>query len=316
MSHKDQYSNIKNTEKSVCSDKHKETSIPLFEGTETNTKNEEKQKRLKKRQDKKEARLRKRQEKLKLKISKMSCKQYDNYENRRKIIEEKRTYLNTLSKEEKKKYRQKQKEIKHRKKLERSAQKKEIVKKPRVKQSKFNDKTSRKSFFRDKLKNMTAAEKRAFRSKKVDEARVKKQYYKYVSENWSDEIPLNIDYLLVDGNNLRGGGPNRKRRNDVIRHVSKVVIKSPQLANTKVICVFDGNASNCDRMDNVDVQFSENRIADDIIINLIREMPKNKKKLVITCDRMLAFRTLQLDNGHAMRNKYFTSIANGFTFRR
>lgn len=140
-----------------------------------------------------------------------------------------------------------------------------------------------------------------------------------LANSWTDQIPDNLELLIVDGNNLRGGGPKRISRDAVVELLSKrqwtnLVAKQPngetsENSNNKkprIVCVFDHEASNISNTGDIEIQFSKDVIADDVIAQLA-EQNKDKSTLVVTCDRDLALRILDL-GGKIMRNRKFESL--------
>lgn len=128
-----------------------------------------------------------------------------------------------------------------------------------------------------------------------------------LANSWTDQIPDNLELLIVDGNNLRGGGPKRISRDAVVEIITKHQWTS-ETNNTKprIVCIFDHEASNIPNSGDIEIQFSKDVIADDVITQLA-EQNKDKSTLVITCDRELALRILDL-GGKVMRNRRFESL--------
>ena len=287
---------------------------------------EERQELKECRKKQKEDKIKKKKEKLQKRLNNMSPNSRNRYDERRQIIEERREMKKKMTKEELAEYKTKQKEIGKKKKEERllkKAQKQiERLKKLTPKRaSKFQERTAARQAKYDKKKGMTKEEKKEVKLQKKktkqmtkEERRQRKERYTYLKQNWTTNIPNNVDLLIVDGNNLRGGGPHRNSRDDVIEHVHKVITKKyHNFKNAKVIVMFDHAPSKYNPIDGIEVQFSGNVIADDVIVKLVRQHGSSES-LVITCDRELALRIMDL-KGKPMRNKSFTSICPGFTMK-
>ena len=165
---------------------------------------------------------------------------------------------------------------------------------------------------RERLNNETVEEKVAYKKNKREEAKKRRQRFAYLAENWTDEFDIKVDHLIVDGNNLRGGGPRRKSRDDIVKRTAQVVANCEHLKDTHVICMFDRHIASYEEVEGIDVQFSGDVIADDIIVKLAKDY--EGVVVVITCDRGLALRILDMNDNlseqkryKVMRNKCFKS---------
>jgi hypothetical protein len=129
----------------------------------------------------------------------------------------------------------------------------------------------------------------------------RKAEYTWLSENHTTMQQLRClskedgpKYIIVDGNNMRGGGPNRLSR----QQVCDISERRQDDLGIKSILYFDGPVSNC-TSDKIEIRYSKDRIADDVIIEDIETM--GIKVLVVTVDRGLGIRVLKL-NSLTMRN--------------
>jgi hypothetical protein len=155
---------------------------------------------------------------------------------------------------------------------------------------------------KDAFKALPREEQLAIKEQQKEERLHRREQWKYLSENWCEEIPDDLDLIIADGNNIRGGGPKRMSRDDVIEILDKYHKISP---NTEIICLFDHEPSRYQSIPKIEVQFSGDEIADDIIVQ-IAEKNTERSYIVITCDRGLGVRILEL-GGKVMRNKKFIS---------
>jgi len=255
------------------------------------------------------------EDKLQARLYKMSPNRRKRYDENKKRRDEIREKKKGMTKDELKQYKQELKEARIKKKDERKQQKKEkVIKKEENMDEKqlarFTKRLKRTEERRNILNSMTEEERVKYKQDKRQKNKERRERYAYLKENWTDTLPETVDHLIIDGNNLRGGGPRRHSRDYVIAHIKKVIDASPQLANANVICMFDRHIAKYEPIEGIDVQFSGDVIADDVIVKICSTL--NGTALVITCDRGLALRVLDL-GGKVMRNKSFTSIIDGFT---
>lgn len=157
---------------------------------------------------------------------------------------------------------------------------------------------------KERYKSLSVEEKAVIKAEKKKTRIEKKERFAFLSNNWSEELPGNSDFLIVDGNNIRGGGPKRFSRNDIIAILSNFKTIHE---NIEILCVFDHMFSKHDVVPGIEVKFSEGDIADDMIIDIIEDQ-KERSIVLVTCDRGLALRALDLGS-NVMRNKRFISLS-------
>jgi chromosome segregation ATPase len=233
----------------------------------TQIKKEERHKRSTERQARKQA-----------KIDNMSPESRKSYEEKQKQRQEKRDYMKSLTKEERK--------------LER-------IKNMTSKQlTKHQEKKAQKEAFNQ----LSPEEQLKIKLEKKAKAQERKAQYQHLKENWSLELPDDIEHLIIDGNNMRGGGPRRHSRDVIMRHIKETKDIVPQLTNVNVTVYFDHKPAKYEPIDGFEVKFSGDIIADDMIVEDVSK--SEKKTLVITSDRLLAVRLLEL-NAYVMRNGVF-----------
>jgi len=215
-----------------------------------------------KRLEKAELLAKKRQER----IANMSDEKRERYFKRREDLDARRAYKSTLSKDEKRELCLMARE--------------ERIEKKRLKLEKLPEKER----------------KRCVLSK--EERKERKQKYQYLKTKWVEDFPKELDVVIMDGNNMRAGGPHRKSRVQIIEYAEKAQdhLKVP------VICYFDGTFK-ADNSENglVTVKYSKDIIADDLIVEDAKAVTN---PLVITVDRGLALRILEI-GGTVMRNGTF-----------
>ena len=310
-----------------------------FRGRRNKLTEEEKRK---KKEEKQKRKISARKKKEAERLAKLSPNSFDRYKKKRQIIEERREYKKSLSKSERKAYNEKQKELRKKRKEEIFQAKQQKIKEsmkdlsPNSKEKKEKRleekirkkllKKAEKEKEKERFNGLSPEEKKAEKEKKRKEKMERKMKWAYLNKSWLKKLPDNLDYVIVDGNNLRGGGPKRFSRSEVIAHISAIKESLNQLKKTKIIVMFDKKISKYDPIENVEVQFSGDKIADDVIINMIQKLNNvckpdqdissslGKKILVITCDRLFALRVLGLKQ-MVMRNKVFTSMVPGFNRR-
>jgi hypothetical protein len=172
----------------------------------------------------------------------------------------------------------------------------------------FLEKIKRRDQKRDAMRNMTLDEKKTHKQERKEKRLESKKKWDILADNWTDVIS-EVDCLIVDGNNVRGGGPKRHSRDEVIQHVAKIINHHEQLKNARTICIFDHHVASYTKVDGVDVQFSGDNISDDVIVDKL--VVPGVETMVITCDRELARRLLQ-KNCKIMRNMTFMRTVPGF----
>jgi urease gamma subunit len=119
--------------------------------------------------------------------------------------------------------------------------------------------------------------------------------YEMLKSTWSATIPEGVSEIIVDGNNMRGGGPDRLTRDQVIAAASHM---------GATVVIFDHYPATFTAIEGVAVQFSMDRIADDVIVDMA-----TSKSLVVTSDRLLAIKLLE-QGAKVMRCKTFLSLKN------
>ena len=131
---------------------------------------------------------------------------------------------------------------------------------------------------------------------------IRRTEYEFLKQNWTTEVPNGIISVVLDGTNIRGGGPRRRSRDDVIGYAEDIDHTN---VNVPVICYFDGRPAKCKKTE-VELRFSKSRIADDVIVEFIKTQHPSKV-LLVTSDRGLAIRALNLGS-YVMRNNTFKDI--------
>ena len=255
----------------------------------------------KKRQEEKAAKFEK-------KLAEMSPEKRVKFEAR----QQKKAELAKMSKEERLAYREKMKEERIERKNRKIVEKMEKMTDKQIVRLKEKLKLIEEK--RERLNNETVEEKVSYKKNKREEAKKRRQRFAYLAENWTDEFDMKVDHLIVDGNNLRGGGPRRKSRDDIVKRTAQAVANCEHLKDTHVICMFDKHIASYEEVEGVDVQFSGDVIADDVIVKLAKDY--EGVVVVITCDRGLALRILDMNDNlsdqkryKVMRNKCFKSYA-------
>lgn len=241
---------------------------------------QERQKKAVERDEKKKA-------KMKIRLAKLGPEKLDAHLEKLAQREQLKTELKNLPKDVRKLRRKQLKEQKQKDKFDNMTLKK---------QQAYLEKQAQK----DAFKQLPAEEQAAIKSQKKAEREARKERYTFLSNNWVQNIPNDISTLIVDGNNMRGGGPKRSSRNDILDLLDEFSNQNPRV---KVICFFDHNPSACSSVNDIEIIFSKDVIADDRIVNLA-EKESTVNYLVITCDRLLALRIIDL-GGKVMRNKTF-----------
>jgi len=183
-------------------------------------------------------------------------------------------------------------------------------------------------------KAMSKEERKAMRDER-------KRDYAFLAANWSESIPptvpggCSITHIILDGNNLRGGGPSRHSRREIVQLGQAA---AATYAGASIVVYFDGRGRSSvedggvsnikskkgwehvedenveDAKSSVEVRFSGGREADDVIVEWIERLSPSpggaEQVLLITCDRGLAIRALRLGS-HVMKNKVFKEIVVG-----
>lgn len=253
------------------------------------------EKRKKEKLERKAARVQSHQDR----VAKMNPKKRQAFIERQKAREE----FRALPKIQKDAIRKQKKATRLANKLDRQAKKQQKLADKLAKMSPKRRQTfEEKKKAREEFKALPLNERMSIKKEKKDEREVKKERFRYLSKNWSTEFPKDLQLLIIDGNNMRGGGPNRFSRNDILDFIEK----HEWSPNTpQMFCWFDHNPSKYKVRDNIEVKFSNREIADDMIVKQVEEN-NDLSILVVTCDRGLALRVLDL-GGKVMRNKSFYS---------
>jgi len=266
-----------------------------------------------KKEEAKRMKVLERDNKLVERLAKMSPKRREIFEGKLKKKEDLRVKKKAMSKDELKEFRMNMKEERIERWNKKIVDKMERMSDKQV--AKLKDKLKLIEEKRERLKGETDEEKIEYRRQKMVKSQEKNKRFTYLADNWTDELPVKVDHLIVDGNNLRGGGPKRKSRDDIIGRVASVVEKCDQLRGANIICMFDKHIANYGKVDGIDVQFSGDVIADDVIVKMVKDY--DGVVLVVTCDRGLALRILDMNDNlseelseerryKVMRNKSFT----------
>ena len=138
-------------------------------------------------------------------------------------------------------------------------------------------------------------------------AATRKLEYAKLTASWCDQVPTDCAHLIVDGNNMRGGGPRHISREAVIEEIRAVLGALPLWEQTRALCVFDGHPYKGVPTDTIQIETSGDQIADDLIVSKVAELPDREHVLVVTCDRGLAIRVLAL-GAKVMRNGTFRRL--------
>ena len=246
---------------------------------------------------KKQERLQRQEERRKRKeekIARMSPKSLERYQTRQAELAVRREATEGMTKEEKKAYRYQQR-------LEK------IKKENPEKLEKFLEQESKKKEKREALAKLSIEELKELKEEKKKLAQERRIQYSYLKENWSESIPNGLDHLIIDGNNMRGGGPRRHSRDTIIKHIHESISLDQNLKKSTVTVWFDHKPAQYKTTPGIDVKFSHDQIADDLIVAETQSKVPKKSVLTVTNDRGLALRILNL-GGHVMRNKQFNLI--------
>jgi len=137
----------------------------------------------------------------------------------------------------------------------------------------------------------------------------RKEQWAYLAANWSTEMPADVAVLIVDGNNMRGGGPQRLSRTAVTTHVTQAVQACAKLHSAELICFFDHALAEHGPAQGMRVIYSGDTIADDKIVELVASFGPDRARqtCVVTCDRGLALRLLAL-GARVARNSTFNAL--------
>jgi hypothetical protein len=131
--------------------------------------------------------------------------------------------------------------------------------------------------------------------------------YNELRENLTESIPVGLGHLIIDGNNMRGGGRRRHSRDTIINHIKESISLDTNLTHASVTVYFDHKPANYTNIEGITVKFSGDEIADDSIVKETQDIVKKKSVLVVTNDRLLGGRILNL-GGLVMKNKQFNLI--------
>jgi len=241
-------------------------------------------------------------------IESMSPTSYHKFEVRQKLLSERRQMKKEMTKEEKSEYKikkQQERLKRQKKKLERKQEK--LFNMTPEKLEKHHLKQQKKAAEKEAFLQITPEERQLIKAEKKAKVAERRARYKYLNQNWTATFPDNLGHLIIDGNNMRGGGPRRHSRDTIIKHINETIALSPELQNSTITVYFDHKPAKYEPIDGITVKFSGDVIADDLIVNETTETIKSKSVLVVTCDRLLALRLLDL-NAHVMRNGIFNTI--------
>lgn len=242
------------------------------------------------------------------KMREMSPKRLQKYKERQEKLAEKRQAFKSLSPEEKHKLKEEKKANRLQYKLEKQQRKEEkIAQMSPERLQKYQDKQAKIQAKKDEFLKMTPEERQQFKANKKAESAERKERFNYLKQNWTDDIPSGLGHLIVDGNNMRGGGPRRHSRDVILNHVNETIYLSEDLVESTKTVWFDHKPGKYEPIDGIEVKFSHDEIADDLIVQEVEAIIDDRSVLVVTSDRELALRVLDL-GGHVMRNGKFNEI--------
>ena len=251
--------------------------------------------------------------KLQIRLSKMSPNKRAIFEDKIAEKAERKILRNSLDrkdidhlKQTAKEYRLKRNNDRFLKKME--AREIKLAKMSPQRAEQFLEKIKKRDQKREAIRNMTFDEKKTYKQERKEKRLESKKKWDILADNWTDIIS-EVDCLIVDGNNVRGGGPKRHSRDEVIQHVAKIINNCEHLKNTRTICIFDHHIASYIKVDGIDVQFSGDNTSDDVIVDKL--VVPGMETMVITCDRELAHRLLQ-KNCKIMKNMTFMRTVSGF----
>jgi len=221
---------------------------------------------------------------------------------RRDSLEKEREYRKSLTKDELVAYKLKKKQERQEKKIQR------IESMTPEKRECWETTEAKRLAEKKRISEMTAEEFEAFRNRKKEIRAENTAMYKHVREHQTDEIPDDLDVLIVDGNNIRGGGPRRHSRDAILGYVEDTKRVLPILEETEIVVWFDHKPKDYKPIDGIEVNFSGDIIADDRIVDRVDEIRKSGRNvMVITSDRELSHRILKL-GGMVMRGGIFSRL--------
>ena len=256
------------------------------------------------RQKKKEERRTFKEKKLK----EMSPEHFQKYQEKQEKLLERRQFLKYLSTEEKYKWKADKKADRLQYKLNKQQRKEDkIAQMSPERIQKYQEKQAKIQAKKNEFLNMTYEERQQFKANKKAETAKRKEGYNYLKQNWSDNIPSNLGHLIIDGNNMRGGGPRRHSRDVILNHVNETIQLSKDLTDSTKTVWFDHKPGKYKSINDIEVKFSHDEIADDLIVQEAEAIVEDRTVLVVTSDRGLALRVLDL-GGYVMRNGKFNEI--------
>jgi hypothetical protein len=172
---------------------------------------------------------------------------------------------------------------------------------------KYLEKLESRKVKREALSKLSDDDLKKLREERKRKATERKTIYKELNENLLKSIPDDLGHLIIDGNNMRGGGRRRHSRDTIIKHIKETLEIDPTLKNSTVTVYFDHKPANYIPITGITVKFSGDEIADDSIVKETQDVIKSKSVLVVTNDRLLGGRILQ-SGGLVMKNKQFNTI--------
>lgn len=261
------------------------------------------EKKIERRQKSEERKSRKEQ-----KIRNMSPERLERYQERQKQLAEKREYMKSLSKEEKQQYKDEKKQERQQRRLEKQERKEEKLKSLTPEQlQRRKERFEKRQQKKDEFLAMTPEERHKFKEDKRAAKIIKRQRFDNLNQNVSETIPDVVGHLIIDGNNMRGGGPRRHSRDVIINNVIDIVRETSPLQSATKTVYFDHKPGRYEPVDDIEVKFSGDVIADDLIVEEVEEVVKNRPVLVVTSDRELGARILEA-GGNVMKNGRFNQL--------
>jgi len=242
------------------------------------------------RETQKQVRLQKKEAKVKA----MSPDRQLRYQARQEELAKRRLTTKDLSKEEKRALRD-----------ERQLSKIKLMTPERL--TKYLERQTKRQEQKDALSKLSIDELKELKRNKRVLADKRRDDYNHLKENLIETLPSNLGQLIVDGNNLRGGGPRRHSRDVILKHIQETIEIATTLKNSNITVYFDHKPAKYQAIANIDVKFSGDQIADDSIVEEATELVKQKSVLVITNDRGLGIRLLAL-GALVMKNRQFNEI--------
>jgi len=248
-------------EESATSEKHMEHAIPVTRQTTCLKAQKKTQQEAAKvlREQRKQKRIQERTQKLEERLAKMSLEQREKWGQKQQAKKEHRDMLNELSSEERKQFRKQRRETRQAQRL------------AKLLPEQLVEWNRKQALTKEELK--TEREKRKTAYKNLLSKRMTMEQFQ--QNNWSENKPK-PSFIIVDGNNLRGGGPRRQSQ----KQICKLAEQQQECLGIPTILYFDGPQTTL--QSTLEVRFS----ADDTIINWIQSVYPIKV-LVITNDRGL-----------------------------